>query len=97
MDWQIHNYTQIYADAMRDTGCSEAIYIRKSAMYRATGDAVNIGGCVDLIHKLFRHMPSFVGVEVQGFAKLIGKGCAPVEETLRTELWRLLEPDDFSM
>jgi len=42
-------------------------------------------------------MPSFVGVEVQGFAKLIGKGCAPAEETLKIEIGKLLEPDDFSM
>ncbi|KAF3048960.1 hypothetical protein E8E11_007098 [Didymella keratinophila] len=77
MDWQMHGYTQIYADAMRG--------------------AVNVGGCVDLIHKLFKRMPLFVGVEMQGFAKLIGKGCAPAEETLKIETGKLLEPDDFSM
>lgn len=81
MDWQIHSYTQICADAMRETGCPGAIYTRKSVMCRAIAIAVNVGG----------------GVEVQGFARSVGKGCALAEETLRIEIGKLLESDDLSV
>lgn len=97
MDWQIHGYVQIYADAMRETGCTDATYTRKSAMYRAIVDAINDESCMGMIKKLFRCMPAFRTVEVQGFAKLIGKGCPPAEDLLKSGIGKLLEPDSFSL
>jgi aminoglycoside phosphotransferase (APT) family kinase protein len=41
MTFLLNHYRRIYADAMLATGCPEAKYTRKSAMYRAIVDAIN--------------------------------------------------------
>lgn len=41
MSWLLPHYRQIYNDAMLATGCGDAKYTHKSAMYRAIVDAIN--------------------------------------------------------
>ena len=94
MDWQVDRYIEIYADAMRKLGTKDAVYTRKSAMYRAIAGAVNGGNAMDIIQKLFHCIPGLRRVDVEQFEQLIGKGCPVAEDFLKTEIGKLLEPSD---
>lgn len=95
MDWQIDRYVQIYADAMHEAGTKDAVYTRKSAMYRAIVGAVSGGNAMDLIQKLFACIPAMRRVDAEQFEQLIGKGCPAAEEFLRAEIEKLLAPEDL--
>ncbi|KAJ4349077.1 hypothetical protein N0V95_004902 [Ascochyta clinopodiicola] len=93
MDWPIDRYIQIYAEAMHDAGVADAIYKRKSAMYRAVVGAVNGGSPVDLFQKLFACISGVQRVDVERFEQLVGKGCSAAEEFIKAEIGKLLAPE----
>ena len=97
MSWQLDHYRQIYADAMLATGCPDARYTRKSAIYRAVADAVNAldnQTCSepDLISKLLMHIPGLRTCDVDEFEMCLGKGWSEAEEFLEVEIGKLLDP-----
>jgi len=90
--WEMQKYADIYADAMAETGCSDAKYTRKSGMYRAIAGAVTQGSLTDVIEKLFAHIPGLRMSNVEELQRLIGGGWVEGEEYIRKALGELLEP-----
>jgi hypothetical protein len=98
MTFRLNHYRRIYADAMLATGCPDAKYTRKSAMYRAIVDAINNDdntSCSppDLITKMVAQLPDFNTWDVDELETCLGEGWAEAEECLKEEIGRLLEPD----
>jgi len=92
MTWMLQHYRQVYADAMRETGAPEAKYTLKSAMYRAAVEAVNDGSPMDLIKKIFVHIPGLRTTDVDEFQQFIGEGWPEALNYLGQELNTLFEP-----
>jgi aminoglycoside phosphotransferase (APT) family kinase protein len=98
ISWRINHYRRIYADAMLATGCADAKYTRKSAMYRAIVDAVNNNdnrscSAPDLITKMVAQMPDLNTCDLEELQASLGQGWEEAEEFLKGEIGRLVEPE----
>jgi hypothetical protein len=79
MAFRLNHYRRIYADAMLATGCPDAKYTRKSAMYRAIAGAINNDdyrscSAPDLITKMVAQMPDFNTWDVDELEACLGEG-----------------------
>ena len=90
--WEIQKYADIYADAMAETGCSDAEYTRKSGIYRAIAGAIDQGDITDVIEKLFAHIPGLRMSNIEELQRLIGGGWVEGEVYVRKAIGELLEP-----
>jgi hypothetical protein len=98
LSFRLNHYRRVYADAMLATGCTDAKYTRKSAMYRAIVDAVNgDDNCTcdvaDMIQKLFAEIPDFRTLDHRAFEMCLGAGWQEAEEVLAEEIQKLLDPE----
>jgi hypothetical protein len=79
MAFRLNHYRRIYANAMLATGCPDAKYTRKSAMYRAVAGAINNDdyrscSAPDLITKMVAQMPDFNTWDVDELETCLGEG-----------------------
>jgi hypothetical protein len=94
MGYQLEHYRQIYADAMAETGCPDARFTQKSAMYNAIGDLFNCqGNPADLVMKILLDIPSLRRTNLDQFLMFLGDDdiWPEAEEWLTKEIGKLLE------
>ncbi|KAF2006476.1 kinase-like protein, partial [Amniculicola lignicola CBS 123094] len=88
-------YRRIYADALKEFGCSDAKYTEKSPIYQAMKAALSQGGdAEDLIGKLLLQIPEIQRMDVKIVAEAVGKGSPALEELLKDRLPLLLLPEE---
>jgi hypothetical protein len=87
--WEMQKYAQIYADAMVETGCPDAKYTRKSAMYRAIAEATSGGDIMDIIKKLCAHIPGLRMTDAEELQEHIGEGWPEGEEYVKDAIEKL--------
>ncbi|KAF2820723.1 hypothetical protein CC86DRAFT_248941, partial [Ophiobolus disseminans] len=90
MSWQLDRYRAVYAQAMEETGCPEAKYTAKSAMYCAVMDVAQLGGggdAQDLVKKLLVECGNFRRWgSVERVLMMLGKGWPRAEEFMKGEI-----------
>lgn len=90
--WRAGYYRSVYAAALAEAGNPDAVFTSKSHIYQAVFAALYEGGDrEDLIWRLLKEM--HVQVEMWDVKYLLAKGCKATEEMLKTELWKVLEPE----
>jgi hypothetical protein len=95
MGWRTHQYREIYAAALVETGNPDAIFTTKSALYRATlntvydteGDSMH-----QLLDKVLREVPN-CRIKTQDFKRALGLGWPDAENMLKAELPKFFEPE----
>lgn len=95
MAWKTPYYREIYASALMEAGCSDAIYTTKSPIYSAALEAVQqdtMNSMIDLIDKLLRETPH-VRVKSLDFRRSLDFGWEDAEDMLMVELAKILEPE----
>jgi hypothetical protein len=96
--FQLAHYRQVYLDAMLATGCPDAKYTRKSAMYRAIVDCVNgddlrTCGVGNLVRKMFAQIPELNTMDFNEFEACVGFGWMTAEAFLVKAIGKLVDPE----
>jgi hypothetical protein len=93
LSWRANHYRNTYAAALVEAGNPDAKYTTKSHIYQAAFAALYEGtDALDFVYRLLREIPG-LQMETDHLMALIGKGCKLTEEMLKTEIWKVLEPE----
>jgi hypothetical protein len=88
-------YRNVYAGAMWDTGCKDAKYTSKSAMYQAALAAIYGGGDItDFIIKVSDRISGLQGVTLDEFHECLGRGWPAAETSLKEEIEQLFSAEE---
>ncbi|KAL1599354.1 hypothetical protein SLS59_006371 [Nothophoma quercina] len=93
LSWRANHYRSIYAAALVEAGNPDTKYTTKSHIYQAAFAALYEGGDkLDSVQRLLREVPG-LQMENSHLLALVGKGCKVTEQMLKTEVWKVLEPE----
>ena len=92
LHWRAAHYRNIYAAALVEAGNPDAMYTSKSQIYQAAFCALYEGGDKeDFMEHVLKEIPGQVDVNHCKF--LLAKGCKITEAMLKTEIWKVLDPE----
>jgi hypothetical protein len=99
MGFQLDHHRQIYTEAMVKTGCPEARFTQKSAMYHTIEEGLYISGdAANLVKKILLEFPSLRRTNLNQFLTLLGRDDWPeAEQWLKIQLEKLLDSGPVSI
>lgn len=94
MSWTLEYWRMMYAEALKEAGCTDARFTLHSGIYHAAYAAMYEGGNTwDLAHKIFGEIWELRKCKSEEILEELGQGSPKLEKFLEMRIAELLEPE----